>query len=208
MKILFFSLLLLNFTGCGMFTANRTFISEMDNDTDGFFVAERDFNVTSGDSGQAYRTLSEIRDRTPASKMEKDRYLSDAYLEEELTDLEAKLSYNELSQYQAYKEKLATVSEKIYFLKLRGFQEKEEYLIGKGLKKENRDDFSVSSAVSVGDIIVGMDKSSVIKSWGRPNRVDIAGDPAYQNERWAFYRNGRLKYIFFERGVVNGWTEQ
>ncbi len=191
-----------------MFSANRTFISEMENDTDGFFVAERDFNVTAGDNGQAYRTLSEIRDRTPASKMEQEKYLSDAYLEEELTDLEAKLSYNEITQYQAYKDKLATTSEKIYFLKLRNYQAKDEYLVGKGLKKEETDDFSVSSAVNVGDIIVGMDKSSVIKSWGRPNRVDIAGDPSYQNERWAFYRNGRLKYIFFERGVVNGWTEQ
>ena len=55
------------------------------------------------------------------------------------------------------------------------------------------------------EIRSGMDKKAVLEKWGRPVRVDIAGDPAKQNERWSFNHSGRWRQIYFEGGVVQGW---
>ena len=53
---------------------------------------------------------------------------------------------------------------------------------------------------------LNMTKEDVISSWGRPDRVDIAGKPSYENERWVYRRDGAVKYIYFEAGKVGGWT--
>ena len=45
--------LLFTLTGCAGMLANRSFIDEMDRDTDSFWVAGEDFNVTAGDNGRA-----------------------------------------------------------------------------------------------------------------------------------------------------------
>ena len=40
---------------------------------------------------------------------------------------------------------------------------------------------------------------------GKPMRVEIAGNPRYENERWLYRMNGASKYIYFESGQVQGW---
>ncbi len=55
------------------------------------------------------------------------------------------------------------------------------------------------------EIFVGMTKSEVRSVWGGPNRVEVAGNPREENERWAFYHNGEVKYVYFEQGIVQGW---
>ena len=45
----------------------------------------------------------------------------------------------------------------------------------------------------------------VVKSWGNPSKVDVAGDPKNQNERWTFYEKNKVKRVYFEKGLVNGW---
>jgi outer membrane protein assembly factor BamE (lipoprotein component of BamABCDE complex) len=55
------------------------------------------------------------------------------------------------------------------------------------------------------ELFVGMKKDDVVRNWGRPARIEVAGDPSYQNERWAFYFNGKTKNVYFENGKVQGW---
>jgi hypothetical protein len=50
-----------------------------------------------------------------------------------------------------------------------------------------------------------MSKTQVLQSWGEPARVDIAGNPSNENERWLYSMNGASKYIYFEAGEVQGW---
>ncbi len=57
-------------------------------------------------------------------------------------------------------------------------------------------------------VMVGMDKVNVIKLWGNPMKIDIAGNPNSQNERWSFYTEGRKRVIYFENGKVEGWNIQ
>jgi hypothetical protein len=52
-----------------------------------------------------------------------------------------------------------------------------------------------------------MSKDDVSSSWGKPMRRDVAGNPSQGNERWSYYRNGVLKYIYFAGGKVEGWSE-
>ncbi len=50
-----------------------------------------------------------------------------------------------------------------------------------------------------------MSKNDIVASLGKPARVEIAGNPSYENERWVYQFNGSSKYIYFESGVVQGW---
>ena len=52
-------------TGCADWVHQRTYLKEMDETKDGFFVPDRDFAVLSGDTGRRYRTKAEIAERTP-----------------------------------------------------------------------------------------------------------------------------------------------
>ena len=56
------------------------------------------------------------------------------------------------------------------------------------------------------ELLLGMDKKTVMKKWGRPTRIDVAGNPTNENERWSFYYNGKVRQVYFEKGVVNGWV--
>jgi hypothetical protein len=44
-----------------------------------------------------------------------------------------------------------------------------------------------------------------MNTFGRPTRVEVAGNPSYENERWLYSVNGATKYIYFESGRVEGW---
>ena len=70
LKLILLALGCMTFTSCAGLLQNRTFIDEMDRESDGLFVAGRDFDAVPGDSGSAYRSNDEIRMRTPASESE------------------------------------------------------------------------------------------------------------------------------------------
>ena len=53
-----------------------------------------------------------------------------------------------------------------------------------------------SRAVRVSDIHHGMTKLQVQDLWGSPTRVDVAGNPTNENERWSFYESGKVKQSF------------
>ena len=194
---------------CANVLEGRTFISAMDRESDGLFVAGRDFMPVAGDTGVSYRTKEEIGNRTPYSEREgMDRYEYES-LQHELVQKEMRLTETGKMQYQEAASILETTSEKIYFLNL-SENERESYLntrrVG-GVRGNSRSIASIPSAAesSGRNLYLGMNKNDVVSKWGRPDRVDIAGNPSYENERWAFRAADGMHYVYFEKGTVQGW---
>lgn len=207
-KVSLASLLLSFFlVGCSSFDNGRTYLSEMETDDSSFFRPREDFPVVSGDTGRDWYSESERKKRTPASESEliEDRF--NYSLKSELKQLESVQSDEEIDLYNQHKHKLSGLSEKIYFLKLSDY-EKREYLSTRGLivlpQNKRITDHNIYSN-SRQEVVIGMTKDNVLDSIGKPLRVEIAGNPRNQNERWMYKTNGALKYIYFESGHVQGW---
>lgn len=199
-------LLIIQSCSSGLFT-QRSFIQEMEYE-ESFLEPGRDFRVLGGDPANAYKNRRSMMKRIPSSSHEKKEFLHEITLEEELAALENKLDENEFRHYQNYKDNLESNSEKIYFLKLSGITERDHYLESLGVVdpayKPLREE--VQFAIETREIVVGMSKTDVRNSWGSPMKIDVAGNPRYENERWIFYESGRLKEIYFESGQVQGWS--
>ena len=130
-------------------------------------------------------------------------------LTEELEDLENSLGEESFADYMKFRNQLGGTSEKIYYLRLRSKALKRNYLESRGIITSSRESSrDIQAAVRSRDVVLGMTKGQVESSWGRPMRVDVAGNPRYENERWSFYDAGKVKYIYFEGGVVHGWSEE
>ncbi|MCR9205475.1 MAG: hypothetical protein NXH75_12910 [Halobacteriovoraceae bacterium] len=217
MKSIFCITSLIFLTGCAGMLENRSFISEMDYQTDDMFVAGEDFDYVPGDSGTPHRSREEIRSRTPASGIEKSSRDEYSSLMRELSFKERKLSMKERALYKEVQPYLETESEKIYFLSLSP-RERREYLESRRIDYQNnamanrgsrgRRSLASLQPVYSGSLHLGMNKGDVVQTWGRPARVEVAGNPSNENERWAFYENGRVKFVYFEGGTVQGWQIQ
>lgn len=189
------------------FMGERSYSDEMEAMDEGMFVPNRDFQVVGGDSGDISYTRREILRRTPASKLEKEKMFEDFALEEELVQLESEQSGSSAELYEKYRDRLRTKSEKIYFLKLSS-RDREEYMVSKGFYQGKLSNVSPQEedAISHHQIAQGMTKDAVLKSWGKPISVEVAGNPKYENERWVYRRNRKLEYVYFEGGHVEGFT--
>ena len=209
-------LLLFITSSCAMLSEERSFIDEMDYETDGFFVPGQDFAITPGDYGQAYWNQEDLRNRTPASALSSEERMHSRSLLKELRKRESRLSESEYREYRRHSEYLTSDSEKIYYLKLPRSQRR-EYLSGKSLNytydsmPNRRSEMNLPSIYDRRSgiwhgVIKGMKKQEVVGAWGRPERVDVAGDPHNENERWVYRRGGKSQVVYFENGTVNGWT--
>ncbi len=200
-------------SGCAEFMQNRSFIDEMDEQSDDLFVANKDFDTVAGDSGNAYRSRDEIMGRTPASASEMADRAEQRSILTELRDKESTLTPYQQNLYRVAGQYMQTPSEKIYFLNLSD-AEKVDYLDSRSFNSYNtnraKDGRGLASLQPVysSTLSLGMSKDDVVQSWGRPARIDIAGNPVNENERWAFYGNGGVRYIYFESGRVEGWNVQ
>ncbi len=66
----------------------------------------------------------------------------------------------------------------------------------------------VHLAIRNNDIVVGMSRSQVVKSWGEPAVREVAGSGARGHERWTYGSRFSLegeRYLIFENGEVVGW---
>jgi hypothetical protein len=204
-------------SGCASLFQERTFIKEMDRQSDGAWIPHEDFHVVPGDERDGYRSRGEIAARTPDARKE---YSFSDNLERELSVKEKLLTTHQYAEYSELRPDLETTSEKIYFLSL-SVNEREEYLRSRQLgryarrvvKKNVRRGYRAPASSPISnafrssrDISQGMEKDEVRSSWGRPSRVEVAGDPGNQNERWTFHENGKVSQVFFEGGVVQGWA--
>ncbi len=206
MQTIFLIGLLLSVAACSL-APQRTYLSEMEEDDASFFQPREDFPVVPGDTGRAWRTKKDWARRTPVSETTRLRQRENVSLEEDLARLEGEQSEGAARHYQQYRARLATTSERIYFLQLKSKAQREEYLRSRGfVSQENVMPIEAHWAQQQGELLLGMSKDDVKESWGRPERVDVAGNPNYENERWSYRRDGAVKYIFFESGRVGGWS--
>lgn len=200
--------LLLAITGCTQFHTGRSFLSAMENDDSRFFNPTDDFPVVAGDNGRFWNTENEQKRRTPASDEDMAQTRSQRLLNQELRNLESSESEEGLSFYESHRHQLQTTSEKIYFLKLPP-HERRDYLMSRGFIAEPKSQAMYEPEKIFGirkaDIQLGMSKTDVASQWGKPLRVEVAGNPQNENERWLYKMNGASKYIYFEAGQVQGW---
>lgn len=196
-------------SSCSLMIPDRSYMEEMNRESDPFFMAGRDFPVVSGDSGNTYRSREEVKKRTPASEAEHVKEVERASIRRELEEKEADIPESELAQYARDKRYLPGDSDKIYYLGLSGL-ERENYIkirkqdLQRSTGKDQ--DLAESHSVHSSELFLGMDKNQVMEVWGRPVKVEIAGNPKNQNERWAYVEDGNTKFIYFESGKVQGWA--
>jgi hypothetical protein len=198
----------LSLYSCSQFATHRSYLSEMEEEAGRYFNPSEDFPVVAGDTGKNWISDKERRSRTPASEEDMLQDRTQRALEKELTQLENAQSDGAFKFYEKHKNKLQSTSEKIYFLQL-PYDERKEYLEARGVVTQDKSsryspeahDPSLKST----DILMGMKKDDVVNFWGNPVRVEVAGNPSYENERWAYQVNGATKYIYFESGEVQGW---
>jgi hypothetical protein len=205
-KNLLLAVVVFQTVGCSQFTSRRDFLSEMESDDTQFFNPQQDFPVVAGDNGEFGISDEERRSRTPASAYDIENQKNTLSLEQELESLERKQNEDDLNYYNKYRHKLATTSERIYFLKI-PYGERREYLESRGMIENNPAYSSSETALAIrkSDILLGMSKDDVTTSWGEPMRVEVAGNPRNENERWLYKADGASRYIYFESGRVEGW---
>jgi hypothetical protein len=198
-------------TGCSLHSS-RSFLTEMEHDDSRFFDPRSDFPVVAGDAEYGH-TLEDYRSRVPASKEDQEADRINRALRAELRGLEGRQSADSLELYQQHAHRFSTVSEKIYFLRLPR-SERREYLQSRGfLDHRSRPEALVTQerqpqrrpARKSAEVGLGMSKDDVMNSLGEPVRVEVAGNPRNENERWLYQFNGATKYIYFEAGQVHGW---
>lgn len=200
---------LLTLSACADLPTGRTYLSEMEHDDSTFYHPDEDFPVVGGDAEVTGMSMDEYRrNRLPRTESERGEDRETQLLRQELRALESSQSEEEMTFYQTHKKKLVTNSEKIYYLKLpRG--ERHQYLQDRGFlnRPATRTPASLTSALNPrrSEVGIGMSKNDVVASLGKPSRVEIAGNPSYENERWLYQVNGSNKYIYFESGTVQGW---
>ncbi len=201
------TLILFLLSGCA--ALERSFIEEMERESDGYLVAGRDFPVVGGDTGEAFRSKEEIARRTPASIRKKAKDKEEVSLREELSQKVEQMDEPELATYTQDIKYLPLDSDKLYYLSL-GSEERMQYIQTK--KQEYFDDQGVAKdivqqhSIRSSEIYIGMGKDEVMHLWGKPTKVQFAGNPKYQNELWYFNEDGSYKQVFFEGGKVNGWA--
>ncbi len=205
-KIFAIVFLLVLSVGCAQFQTGRTYLAEMEHDDSSFFTPREDFPIVAGDSGRDWMSEQERRQRTPASK-ENDFDAGPRMLKQELRTLESMQTEESSAFYDLHKHHLSSISERIFFLKLPVFERK-DYLINRGFLPTPKMGVSTPeriSAIRKNDVLLGMKKNDVLESLGKPVRIEVAGNPRNENERWLYRLNGNQKFIYFESGQVQGW---
>lgn len=120
----------------------------------------------------------------------------------------------EREQYFSNKPYMRSDRERLRFLRLSSYEERERWLNANGIGVgSGRHPASIQPLVDVNDIAVGFTKQAVRDSWGEPELIEVAGNPIYGHERWHYseqtsstegYRSQR-RVIYFESGRVIGW---
>lgn len=205
--------MILMFHGCS-FMPERSY-SDLMEETNEYYVPDRDFAIAVGDSGQRYQDFNELMSRTPAGLDENDssipEELKEKYqLQRELASVEQRQPPVFQEMYWLHKDDFRNDSERIYFLTLPSIRDREQYLTSRGMKPADERPRYVSDLISKDDhreILTGMSPVQVRKIAGNPTFVESSSPEG--NGRWAYkLPNYRVRYIYFDQGSVNGWSEE
>lgn len=133
----------------------------------------------------------------------------------QLKSLENRLrSSKEVEQYSKALPFMKTDEEKMEFLALDGFEERQLWLSNQNFpSRPNQTQDEMKELVENRDIALGMPQNLVRRSWGNPDSIEVSGDPKFKNERWTYdvsvstpdgFRSEK-KIVYFEGGKVVGW---
>ncbi len=124
------------------------------------------------------------------------------------------VSTKELEQYSKALPYMKADDERIKFLELGGFEERQEWLRAQDFpSRPTETQTEMKDLVDAQDIALGMPQVLVKRSWGEPESVEVSGNPQFRNERWRYntyvsttdgYRIEK-KIVYFEAGKVVGW---
>lgn len=196
-------------SSCSLMLPDRSFVEEMEREDEGFFTPGKDFPVVSGDTGKMGRSREEIQRRTPGSERSRRYTAESASLAEELRKKEEGMEEMEVETYLRDKKYLQTDSDKLYYLSLSD-RDRASYIQTKQSDLEDelnqKQNMVERRSIHSSELFLGMEKSEVIEIWGKPARIEIAGNPKNQNERWSFVEDGNVRQVYFEGGRVHGWA--
>jgi hypothetical protein len=185
----------------------------MDTPESEYMVAGKNFDVTPGDTGSHPYQRKEMMSRTPDRDEDYPEWSEKRKIQKELRSKISGLNEEQQRWFRRNEHLFGSDSQKVYFLGL-SQAERDEYLdsihakkLSQGAVRKPASKFRYSPRASR-EIFLGMPKSQVTSLWGQPHRVDVAGDPRYENERWTFYENGQRKFIYFTKGRVEGWVTE
>ena len=137
---------------------------------------------------------------------------------EYLQKLEDKLNTRqEIEQYSKALPWFENEQERIEYLEKPNFAAKQKWITEKKL-------FSRSASllkkfqpiIEAQDIAMGMPQDYVRRAWGEPEKIEVAGNPAFKNEKWTYSKfvssidgyKKEGKVVYFEGGKVNAWEIQ
>ena len=212
MKNMLFKVVLLAATAsltssCSLMLPDRSFIDEMERE--GMFTPGKNFPVVSGDTGEMRIGKEELMGRTPSSERSRRLNKEAASIDEELIQKEDLIDGAERQKYEINKKFLQTSSDKLYYLSLDPFDRSSYISTKKGELKDDMErgkNMVINRSIHSAELFLGMNKNEVMQIWGKPARVEVAGNPVNQNERWSFKEDGNIRQVYFEGGKVHGWA--
>ncbi len=123
----------------------------------------------------------------------------------------------EREQYFKNKPYMKNDHDRMEFLSINSYEDRARWLAAHGVFGQATPLGSdIQALVDINDITVGMTKQAVKDSWGEPELVEVAGNPLYGNERWAYSEQlpstdgfqTEKRTIYFEGGRVVGWERK
>jgi hypothetical protein len=123
----------------------------------------------------------------------------------------------ETEQYYKNKPYMRSDRERMQFLSIDGYDDRAVWLTKRGIEGKNTaHPAPIQALVEINDITIGMTKQAVRDSWGEPELVEVAGNPVYGNERWAYSEQipsaegyqTEHRLVYFESGRVVGWEKK
>ena len=123
----------------------------------------------------------------------------------------------ERDQYFKNKPYMKNDRDRLQFLSLDNFDDRNKWLTNRGVfGTETPNAPEIQALIEINDITTGMTKQAVKDSWGEPELVEVAGNPLYGNERWAYSEQlpssegfkAEKRVVYFEGGRVIGWEKR
>ncbi|MCS6837290.1 MAG: outer membrane protein assembly factor BamE [Bdellovibrionaceae bacterium] len=124
---------------------------------------------------------------------------------------------NEIEQYGKALPYFHNASEKIYFLSLPTFKERQKWLnetnFWSRIEEKNR---IYARYIEEQDIALGMTADLVRRAWGDPQEIAVSGIIPFGNMIWTYSSQetdskgfrSRKRIVYFEDGQVVGWDSQ
>lgn len=126
-------------------------------------------------------------------------------------------SKKELEQYSKALPWFKDDQERMQFLRLEDFEQKQAWLAeNKFSERSKLQNQPYQRLISSQDIAIGMPHSFVRQSWGSPQSIEASGNPKLKNEKWLYSKSitgpdgarFERRTVYFEGGRVTGWETE